>query len=64
MLRWFVAIVIVFSSLAAVGCGGGTVINTAPLTEEQKKAIKEEDQRVAEEEGGKPVKPGKPAPKR
>lgn len=64
MSRWIVAAVVGFSALAAVGCGGGTVINTAPLSDEQKKAIKEEDQRVIDEEGGKPVKPGKSAPKK
>jgi hypothetical protein len=50
--------------LAAVGCGGETVINTAPLTDEQKRASEEESQRVFEEEGGKAGKAGAAKPKK
>lgn len=47
----------------ALGCGGGTNTNLAPLTEEQKRMIAEEDKRIADEESqgsvGKPRKAGK-----
>lgn len=45
----------------AVGCGSNETKLPPPLTEEEKQAIKEEDKRVADEEGGKPQpkKPGK-----
>lgn len=43
------------------GCGSNETKLPPPLTEEEKQAIKEEDKRVADEEGGKPQpkKPGK-----
>ena len=61
-----IIIAVALSVFAAVGCGGGTVINTAPLTDEQKKASQDETQRVFDEEGGKQGKAGagKPAPKK
>jgi hypothetical protein len=37
---------------AAIGCAGSTVKPPAPLTEEEKKAIKEEDRKVEEAERG------------
>lgn len=50
-------------ALAVVGCGD-TTVNTAPLSDEQKKAIQEDDKRVFDEEGGKQGKAGagKPTP--
>jgi len=37
--------------LCSLGCGGsGTTLNTAPLTEEQKRKIAEEDRRIEEDE--------------
>jgi hypothetical protein len=38
--------------LVGGGCGSKTVINTKPLTDEEKQKIAEEDQRVANEESG------------
>lgn len=38
--------------VTAIGCGDPAP--PPPLTDEMKKAIQEEDKRVAEEEGGKP----------
>jgi hypothetical protein len=37
---------------AAIGCSGGSAKPPAPLTEEQKKAIKEEDRSVQDAERG------------
>lgn len=36
--------------VGAAGCGDSTTLNTAPLTEEEKRKIKEEDQRTEDEE--------------
>lgn len=49
------------AALVAVtaGCGSDETKLPPPLTDEQKQAIKEEDARVAEEEGGKPQPKGK-----
>lgn len=46
----FRSIILAYLFLASVGCGSKTVINTTPLTEEQKKQIMEDDKRVADEE--------------
>jgi hypothetical protein len=54
----FALFVAVVAALAA-GCGSGETKLPPPLTDEQKKAIQEEDKRVAEEEGGKPQPKGK-----
>jgi hypothetical protein len=37
-------------ALAAAGCGNSTTLNTAPLTDEEKQKIKEEDRRIDDEE--------------
>lgn len=51
------------ATVALVGCGGSeTVMNTEPLTEEQKAAIRSEDLLVESEERGTPTSP--PAKKR
>ena len=53
----FRRIILLALALASAGCGGGkTELNTTPLTDDQKQRIAEEDRRIAEEEGGKPVK--------
>ena len=39
-------------ALALAGCGSKTVINTAPMTDEQKQKVAAEDERVADEESG------------
>lgn len=37
--------------LGSAGCGGGsTKLNTAPLTDEQRQKIKEDDKRIDDEE--------------
>jgi len=38
--------------LAGCGCGRSTTLNTAPLTDEQKREIKENDRKTDEEENG------------
>lgn len=38
------------AALAAAGCGGKPTLNTAPLTDADKAAIKAEDRQVTEEE--------------
>lgn len=43
----------------AVGCGSNETKLPPPMTEEQLRASKEEDKRVADEEGGKPQPKGK-----
>lgn len=43
----------------AAGCGSDETKLPPPLTDEQKKAIQEEDKRIADEEGGKPQPKGK-----
>ncbi len=43
------SVLFVTASLTLIGCGG-TVINTDPLTDEQKAAIKAEDNAVDEDE--------------
>jgi hypothetical protein len=43
----------------AVGCGSGETKLPGPLTDEQKKAIQEEDKRVFDEEGGNAQPKGK-----
>ena len=35
-----------------LGCSGSPALNTAPLTEEEKQKIREEDKRVEDEERG------------
>ncbi|HUR55271.1 MAG TPA: hypothetical protein VMZ71_14145 [Gemmataceae bacterium] len=40
---------VLLAAIAAAGCGGVTP-NTAPLTDEQKQKIKEEDRRIDDEE--------------
>jgi hypothetical protein len=40
------------AAVAAAGCGGNTTLNTAPLTDEQKAQIKQEDAEREAEEGG------------
>ena len=42
--------------ILSVGCGGETTLSTKPFTDEEKAKIKAEDEAVAAEEGGKPVK--------
>lgn len=37
-------------ALGLAGCGSKTVINTAPMTDEEKAKVKAEDQQTAEEE--------------
>lgn len=56
-MRRYVLLAVVVC-VAAVGCGDGNK-TPPPLTDEQKKAIQEEDKRIADEEGGpqKVVKP-------
>ena len=53
--------IVIFTALivsGVIGCGSGDPeLNTAPLTEEQKKAIEEADRKVQEEEEGPPGKP-------
>jgi hypothetical protein len=46
------ALILAAGTVLAAGCGSKTVINTAPLSDEQKAAIKAEDERVADEESG------------
>jgi hypothetical protein len=41
---------VLLAALAAAGCGSEVTPNTAPLTDEQKQKIKEEDQRIDDEE--------------
>lgn len=45
------------------GCGDSKTVLPGPLSDEQKKAIKAEDEKVALEEGGGPRKNGKKAGK-
>lgn len=45
--------ILVLPFLFACGCGSNETKLPGALTEEQKKAIKAEDDKVAEEEGGK-----------
>lgn|GEM_PF-4099582 len=45
------------------GCGDNKTVLPGPLTDEQKKAIKAEDEKVALEEGGGPRKNAKKAGK-
>ena len=61
MRRTLNSLILIAAFAQLSGCGGGTTINTKPLTEEEKAAIKIEDEKVRDEEGGnnKPVKPGK-----
>lgn len=63
MRRAILATVAALTALTAVGCGGNeTVINTSKLTDEQIQKMREDDQRVFEEEGGKPGKGGAAKP--
>jgi hypothetical protein len=49
IVTWLVLLGLV----GALGCGGEPALNTAPLTEEQKQQIREEDRRIdAEERSG------------
>ena len=53
MRRVFVAAcVLVVGVLLTAGCGSGTVMNTAPMSEEQKQKVKSEDEKIADEESG------------
>lgn len=49
-MRKFLMIMIAAQSMFLIGCGAKTVINTTPLTEEQKKQIAEDDKNIADEE--------------
>lgn len=63
MRRAIIGTVAALAVLAVVGCGGNeTVINTAPLSEEQKRQMQEDDQKTFAEEGGKPGKAGAAKP--
>ncbi len=62
MRRWTSAALAV-GCAAVIGCGSETTVPTAPFTEEQKRAIQEEDQRVYDEEGG-PQQKTKAKPRR
>ena len=56
-MRKFALLGLIAGMVMALGCGGGdTVIPTGGFTDEQKAKIKAEDEAVAAEEGGKPVK--------
>lgn len=59
-MRKFVPIGLAALALALGGCGSKTVINTNPMTDEEKKKVAEEDKKVADEESqgtaGKPPK--------
>jgi hypothetical protein len=46
---------LLFGFVMLVGCGD-TTVPTKPFTDEEKAKIKAEDEAVAAEEGGKPVK--------
>ncbi len=52
---------VVFAGLC--GCGDDKTVLPGPLTDEQKKAIKAEDEKVALEEGGGPRKNARKAAK-
>lgn len=41
---------VLFGVAGGAGCGGKPPLNTAPLTDEQKKAIKEQDKKTDDEE--------------
>jgi predicted small lipoprotein YifL len=48
VFAWFVGLLLI---LGVAGCGGSkTPLNTTPLSEEQKTKVKQEDQRVDDEE--------------
>jgi hypothetical protein len=49
-MRKLIRLVGLLALAAAAGCGNSTTLNTAPLTDEEKRKIKEEDQRIDEEE--------------
>lgn len=49
-MRKLFAAVLFAAGLGVVGCGAKDVINTAPMTDEEKRKVKEEDQRIADEE--------------
>lgn len=52
MKRFLVLAVAVCGCLFNIGCGDNKTVIPPALTEEQKKAIKAEDEKVANEEGG------------
>lgn len=49
-MRKLIAAALLAAGLGLVGCGAKDVINTAPMTDEEKQKVKEEDQRIADEE--------------
>jgi hypothetical protein len=57
-MRTLLTLVLVAVVAAAAGCGGGssTSLNTAPLTDEQKAKIKEQDRQVDDEENARNTK--------
>jgi hypothetical protein len=58
-MRRILPVVVFIGLVAAAGCGGNSASSTrtveGPLTEDQKKALREEDKRIEAEERG-PVK--------
>ena len=62
-MRKMLMIMVLAQAMLTVGCGAKTTINTAPLTEEQKRQIAIDDKNIADEESqgsaGKASKKGK-----
>ncbi|HVK17044.1 MAG TPA: hypothetical protein VM533_08845 [Fimbriiglobus sp.] len=50
-MRYWV-LMIGLAATVGVGCSGSPALNTAPLTEEEKQKIREEDKRVEDDERG------------
>jgi hypothetical protein len=48
MRKWL--LILGLAAPAVPGCSGSPALNTAPLTEEEKQKIREEDKRVEDEE--------------
>lgn len=51
-MKFIVRVLLSGCILSAIGCGNGVALHTAPLTEEQKQQIKEQDKRVDDDERG------------